>query len=125
MRNLENLQLTLGQMGTPDEGDLDGNFAVLEDKPKLRRPSMYKVVMLNDDYTPMEFVVEILEMFFSMGREQATDIMLTVHYHGKAVCGVYTRDVAETKAVQVNEYAKECEHPLMCEIEPIEDEDGQ
>ena len=109
----------LGDGPDPGEGDL----AVQEDKPKLRRPSMYKVVMFNDDYTPMEFVVEILERFFAMGREKATQVMIKVHTQGKAVCGVYTRDIAETKAAQVNEYAKENEHPLLCEIEAVEDED--
>lgn len=84
---------------------------------------MYKVVLLNDDYTPMEFVVETLEIFFSMNREQATHVMLTVHTKGKAVCGIFTRDIAETKAAQVNQYAKENEHPLLCEIEAVEDDE--
>ncbi|ENA37497.1 ATP-dependent Clp protease adapter protein ClpS [Pseudomonas sp. HPB0071] len=73
--------------------------------------------MFNDDYTPMEFVVEVLEKFFSMNREKATQIMLVVHTQGKAVCGVFTRDIAETKAMQVNQYARESQHPLLCEIE--------
>ena len=73
--------------------------------------------MYNDDYTPMDFVVEVLERFFGLNREQATRIMLTVHTEGKAVCGVFTRDIAETKAEQVNEYARTCQHPLLCEIE--------
>ncbi|WP_425050166.1 ATP-dependent Clp protease adapter ClpS [Pseudomaricurvus hydrocarbonicus] len=97
--------------------------AVQESEPQLKRPSMYKVVLLNDDYTPMEFVVETLEVFFSMNREQATNVMLTVHTQGKAVCGVFTRDIAETKAAQVNQYAKENEHPLLCEIEAVEDDE--
>jgi len=80
-------------------------------------------MMLNDDYTPMDFVVEILEVIFSMSREKATHVMLTVHTHGKATCGVYTRDVAETKAAQVNQYAREHEHPLLCEIEAVEGEE--
>lgn len=79
--------------------------------------------MLNDDYTPMDFVVETLEMFFAMSREKATKIMIQVHTQGKAVCGVYTRDIAETKAAQVNQYARDNEHPLLCEIEAVEDED--
>lgn len=79
--------------------------------------------MLNDDYTPMDFVVETLELFFSMSREKATKVMILVHTQGKAVCGVYTRDIAETKAAQVNQYAEENEHPLLCEIEAVEDED--
>lgn len=104
-------------------GEFDGNLAVLESTPKLKRPSLYKVVLLNDDYTPMEFVVEILELFFAMPREKATSIMLTVHIHGKGVCGVYTRDIAETKAAQVNQYSRDHEHPLLCEIEAVEDEE--
>jgi len=122
MRNSD-IQLTLGKDGEQDEGDLDGGLATLEATPKLKRPSLYKVIMLNDDYTPMEFVVEILESLFAMSREQATNTMLAVHYEGRAVCGIYTRDVAETKAAQVNRYARENEHPLMCEIEIVEDED--
>lgn len=123
MGNLINLQLTLNQSGDSEGGDLHGNLAVLESKPKLKRPSMYKVMLLNDDYTPMDFVVEILEIFFGMNREKATHIMLTVHLHGKAVCGIYTRDIAETKAAQVNEYAREHQHPLLCDIEAVADDE--
>ncbi|WP_285764936.1 ATP-dependent Clp protease adapter ClpS [Biformimicrobium ophioploci] len=101
----------------------DGETAVQEAKPQLKRPPMYKVVMLNDDYTPMDFVVEVLELFFSIGRERATQIMLRVHTKGKAVCGVYTRDIAETKAAQVNQYARDNQHPLLCEIEADEGEE--
>ena len=89
----------------------------------MKRPSLYRVVLLNDDYTPMDFVVELLEMFFSMSRERATGVMLRIHTEGKAVCGVYTRDIAETKCTQVNQFARENEHPLLCEIEPAEDEE--
>ena len=121
MSNLQNLQLTLNQQGDSDDGHHDGNLAVLESKPKLKKPPMYKVMLLNDDYTPMDFVVEILEKFFSMNREKATHVMLTVHVHGKAVCGIYTRDIAETKAAQVNQYAREQQHPLLCEIEAVDD----
>ncbi len=106
-----------------DHENSDGGLAVAEDKPQLKRPPMYKVVLLNDDYTPMEFVVEILETFFSMGREQATQVMLQVHTQGKGVCGIYTRDIAETKAAQVNQCANESEHPLLCEIEAVEDDE--
>ena len=81
---------------------------------------MFTVLMHNDDYTTMEFVVEVLEVFFRMNREQATQVMLTVHTQGKGVCGIYTRDIAETKAAQVNQYARENEHPLLCEIEASE-----
>ena len=73
--------------------------------------------MLNDDYTPMDFVVEVLETFFRMDREQATQVMLTVHTKGKAVCGLYPQDIAETKAAQVVDYAREHQHPLMCQVE--------
>jgi ATP-dependent Clp protease adaptor protein ClpS len=95
----------------------DGDLLVQESKPELKQPPLYQVVMLNDDYTPMEFVVQVLQMFFGMGREKATRIMLTVHTQGRAVCGIYTRDIAETKAMQVNRFARENQHPLLCEIE--------
>ena len=98
------------------EGD-DSGLAVQEAKPTLKVPPLYKVLLLNDDYTPMDFVVEVLESFFSMNREVATKIMLTVHTEGRAVCGLYPRDIAETKAMQVNQYARDCQHPLLCEIE--------
>ena len=82
-----------------------GNTVVEEAKPKLKKPRLFKVVLVNDDYTPMEFVIEVLEVFFKMNREQATQIMLAVHTEGKGVCGIYTRDIAETKAAQVNQYS--------------------
>ncbi|MBT4520773.1 MAG: ATP-dependent Clp protease adapter ClpS [Halieaceae bacterium] len=100
-----------------EEESIDGDVATREAKPELKRPQLFKVVLLNDDYTPMEFVVEILEVFFRMNREQATHVMLTVHTQGKGICGIYTRDIAETKMGQVNQYARENEHPLLCEIE--------
>src|SRR5690554_5694294 len=118
---MTDFQLTLITASAQDHEH--GDVAVQVEKPQLRRPPLYKVVMLNDDYTPMDFVVETLEMFFSMSREKATKIMIQVHTQGKAVCGVYTRDIAETKAAQVNQYAKDNEHPLLCEIEAVEDED--
>ncbi len=126
MSNLQNLQLTLAKDGDDSADEFDGGLAVISAraKPKLKRPPMYKVMLLNDDYTPMDFVVEILETFFSMSREQATKVMLTVHIHGKAVCGIYTRDIAETKAAQVNQYARENQHPLLCEIEAVEDDES-
>jgi ATP-dependent Clp protease adaptor protein ClpS len=97
--------------------DGEGSLALQESKPEVKRPPLFKVVLLNDDYTPMEFVVEVLEVFFRMNREQATQVMLTVHTQGKGVCGVYTKDIAETKAAQVNQYARDHQHPLLCEIE--------
>jgi Uncharacterized conserved protein len=103
---------------SPGAGDEDGaGLATQEAKPKLKRPPLYKVVLLNDDYTPMEFVVYVLERFFGMGREKATQIMLTVHTRGSAVCGVYPRDVAETKSEQVNQCAQENNHPLLSQVE--------
>lgn len=103
-----------------EEQDSQGGIAIEESKPKVKRPPLYKVVLINDDYTPMEFVVEVLEIFFRMNREQATHVMLTVHTQGKGVCGIFTRDIAETKSAQVNQYAREHEHPLLCEIEASE-----
>jgi ATP-dependent Clp protease adaptor protein ClpS len=78
---------------------------------------MYKVVLINDDYTPMEFVVHVLENFFNMSQERATRIMLHVHTRGKGICGVFTRDIAETKVFQVNEYSRANQHPLLCTME--------
>lgn len=107
-----------GDSETPARGEV----AEVE-KPIVKKPPMYQVVLLNDDYTPMEFVVAILEMFFYLDRELAVRIMLKVHTEGRAVCGVYTRDVAESKMGQVNRFSRENEHPLMCEIEPADDND--
>ena len=95
----------------------DDNLALLEAKPKLKRPPLYKVVLNNDDYTPMDFVVHILEIFFSMDRENATRIMLEVHTKGKGICGIFTHEIAETKASQVNSYSRENKHPLLCTLE--------
>lgn len=131
MGNIENLRLPLlrarkiraNARDSEDEGG-ESSLAVQTERPKLKRPPMYKVVMMNDDYTPMEFVVETLELFFGMDREKATRVMLTVHTQGKATCGVYSRDVAETKAAQVNQYARDNEHPLLCEIEALEGDES-
>ncbi|MQX53899.1 ATP-dependent Clp protease adapter ClpS [Alcanivorax sp. PA15-N-34] len=106
-----------GPSDSPSDPDRHGDLAIEEARPKLKPPSMYKVWMLNDDYTPMDFVVEVLEDFFNMGREQATRVMLAVHTEGKAVCGIYPQDIAETKATQVVEYARENQHPLMCQVD--------
>ncbi len=97
--------------------DYDDGLAVQEAKPKLKRPPLFKVLLLNDDFTPMEFVVQILEQFFGMNREKATQIMLHVHTRGRGVCGVYTYEVAETKVAQVNEYSRRHQHPLLCTLE--------
>jgi ATP-dependent Clp protease adaptor protein ClpS len=95
----------------------ESGLTVQEARPKLRRPPLFKVLLLNDDYTPMEFVVQVLETFFAMGRDKATQIMLHVHTRGVGVCGVYTRDIAETKVTQVNDYSRTHQHPLMCTME--------
>ncbi len=99
------------------ERDEDSGLATATAKPDLKRPSMFKVILLNDDYTPMEFVVHILEKFFAMDREKATQIMLTVHTQGAATVGIFPRDIAETKSEQVNLYAQENNHPLMSKVE--------
>ena len=123
MNQLKDLLLPLLMSGDEPDFDADEDLAVATAKPRLQRPSMYQVIMLNDDYTPMEFVVEVLETFFSHDRESATRVMLTVHTTGKAVCGTFTRDIAETKAAQVIQYARENQHPLLCEIESLQDGD--
>ncbi len=84
---------------------------------ELKPPSMYKVVLNNDNYTPMEFVIDVLQKFFSYDIERATQLMLKVHFQGKAICGIFTAEVAETKVVHVNNYARENEHPLLCTLE--------
>ena len=94
-----------------------GDVAVERAQPRLKRPPLYKVLLLNDDYTPMEFVVHVLEHFFGMDREKATQVMLHVHTRGMGVCGVFSKDVAETKVAQVNEYSRRNEHPLKCTLE--------
>jgi ATP-dependent Clp protease adaptor protein ClpS len=105
------------EMSDETDNQQDEGLALQEAKPKLKRPPMYKVILVNDDYTPMEFVVHILEEFFSRDREAATRIMLEVHTSGKGVCGIYTHEIAETKVSQVNLYARENQHPLLCTLE--------
>lgn len=104
-----------------DDDDLgvgqEHGVATAKTKPKLKRPPMYKVILLNDDYTPMEFVVHILERFFAMDREKATQFMLAVHTQGAAVVGIFPRDIAETKSELVNQYAQENQHPLVSTVE--------
>ncbi len=95
----------------------DRGLVVERARPQLKPPRMYKVVLLNDDYTPMEFVIQVLELFFGMSREKATQVMLHVHTRGKGVCGVYTHDIAETKVAQVNDYSRSHHHPLLCTME--------
>tara|TARA_B100001179_G_scaffold230341_1_gene217734 strand:- start:1493 stop:1870 length:378 start_codon:yes stop_codon:yes gene_type:complete len=103
--------------GTGDPAQEDETNVLLKTRPKTKKPSMYKVLLLNDDYTPMEFVIHILERFFNKNRQEATDIMLHVHRRGVGVCGVFTHEVAETKVVQVTEFAKANEQPLQCIME--------
>ena len=97
---------------------LSDDLVLQEAKPKLKKPPLYKVILLNDDYTPMEFVIRVLERFFHKNREEATHIMLHVHQKGMGICGVFTREVAETKVRQVMLYAAENQHPLQCTMEP-------
>ncbi|KOR33435.1 Clp protease ClpS [Achromatium sp. WMS3] len=104
-------------MSNHDIDEDDGGVAVQTAKPKLKQPPLYKVLLLNDDYTPMDFVVSVLQQFFYMNEERAYQIMMSVHNQGIGVCGVYTKDIAETKVHQVNDYARSCEHPLLCTME--------
>jgi len=94
-----------------------GTAVITRTKPQVKRPSLYRVLLLNDDYTPMEFVVHVLEQFFNKKREEATRIMLHVHQHGVGECGVYTYEVAETKVTQVMDFARKHQHPLQCVME--------
>ena len=108
----------------PGDGDDDGAHLperqtglLLKPRPKTRKPNMYKVLLLNDDYTPMEFVVHVLERFFNKNRQEATDIMLHVHRRGVGICGIFTYEVAETKVAQVMDFARANEQPLQCTME--------
>lgn len=92
-------------------------LVVEEVQPRVNKPHMYKVVLNNDDFTPMDFVIGVLIKFFAMAKERATQVMLQVHLEGKGICGIYTRDIAETKVVQVNDFARSCEYPLLCSME--------
>ena len=106
-------------MANEQEHGGDDGLALQEAKPKVKKPPMYKVFLLNDDFTPMEFVVKLLEKFFGMDREKATRVMLMVHSHGKGVCGIYTYEIAETKIAQVTEYSQQHQHPLLCSMEAV------
>ena len=101
--------------------ELIDNHEVIEEEvvQEVQKPSMYHVVLLNDDYTPMDFVIEVLRRFFDMDANKATDIMLAIHYKGKGRCGTYTAEVAETKVSQVSDYAIEHQHPLKCVMEKV------
>jgi ATP-dependent Clp protease adaptor protein ClpS len=104
-------------MGQDLESHKDQGLALEEARPEVKLPPMYRVVLINDDYTPMDFVIEILESFFRMSHDRATQVMLHVHTRGKGVCGVFTFEIAETKVAQVNEYSRQSEHPLKCTME--------
>jgi len=97
--------------------DYDSGLAVEEEKPKLQPPKQYKVIVNNDDYTPMEFVVQVLMTFFAMDNAKATRVMMAVHTKGKGICGTYSHEIAETKVDQVNEFSRMNQHPLMCTME--------
>ena len=104
--------------------EFDENTSVLvkPSDPILKKPSLYHVVLLNDDYTPMEFVIYVLQSFFGLDKEKATQVMLSVHTKGKGICGIFTREVAETKSMHITNFAQQNEHPLISEIEPAEED---
>jgi ATP-dependent Clp protease adaptor protein ClpS len=99
------------------EHDHGRGLAVEQAKPEVARPPLFRVLLLNDDFTPMDFVVEVLRSFFNLDQEQAVQVMLHVHTRGRGVCGIFTREVAETKVTQVNEYSRAHQHPLLCTME--------
>lgn len=113
------LRFTARMQGDDDGGNGTGRgtAVITRTKPKTKKPSLYRVLILNDDYTPMEFVIHVLERFFQKDREAATRIMLHVHNHGVGECGVYTYEVAETKVTQVMDFARQHQHPLQCVME--------
>ena len=118
----------MSEYNDPFEDDLEDNLedslvAVQEAKPKLKRPSLYRVLLLNDDYTTMDFVVMVLKTVFNLSEERAAQIMLHVHQKGVGICGVFTREIAETKVDQVMNLAKQNQHPLQCTMEPDSDDD--
>jgi ATP-dependent Clp protease adaptor protein ClpS len=118
MRSNEVERNAMTNMRRPDADDDDlGTSVVTKTRAKTKRPSLYRVLLLNDDYTPMEFVVHVLERFFQKGRDEATRIMLHVHQHGVGECGVYTFEVAETKVTQVMDFSRKHQHPLQCVME--------
>ncbi len=110
-------QLADGDRKRPKEQGGPGTAVITKTKPQTKRPNLYRVLLLNDDYTPMEFVVQVLERFFNKDRETATRIMLHVHHHGIGECGVFTYEVAETKVTQVMDFARKHQHPLQCVME--------
>jgi ATP-dependent Clp protease adaptor protein ClpS len=116
--HLEGAEAGSSPMADKNRNKTDGQTGVItRSAAKTKKPSMYKVLLLNDDYTPMEFVVHVLERFFNKGRDEATRIMLHVHQKGIGICGVYTFEVAETKVTQVMDFARQHQHPLQCTME--------
>ena len=109
--------LTMSKGDGPGDDTGRKTDVITKTRPKTKKPSLYKVLLLNDDYTPMEFVIFVLERFFAKGREEATRIMLHVHHKGVGVCGVYTYEIAETKVAQVVDFARQHQHPLQCTME--------
>jgi len=95
------------------------DLALADVRQELQPPVMYKVLLLNDDYTPMDFVIEVLNVYFKMSEDKATQVMLHVHTRGRAVCGIFTREIAETKVAQVNEFSRLKDHPLQCTLEEV------
>lgn len=110
----------IGGMPLPSEHASDGAVQLAPERPKLQPPPRWQVLLLNDDYTPMDFVIEVLQRFFAMDVERATRVMLHVHTRGRGLCGIYTREVAETKVAQVNDFSRLNQHPLLCTMEPVE-----
>lgn len=106
-------------MSDKADNTIDDDLAIEESKPQVKRPPLYRVILLNDDYTPMDFVVHVLEIFFSVDRDNATRVMLEIHTRGKGVCGIFTHEIAESKVSLVNNYAKENQHPLLCTMEKV------
>ncbi len=111
------------KLNLPEDSELDrsSGTVVLEDEPQVKEPPMYQVLLLNDDYTPMEFVVYVLQYIFNHDHEKSTQIMMAVHSRGKGVCGIFPKEIAEMKSHEINEMAKAHEHPLISEIEPMTD----
>ena len=109
--------MSMSDEPTRHEDDGEQGLATVESRPRLKKPPLYRVVLLNDDYPPMDFVVQILQRIFSMDRSTATRIMLQVHTRGKGICGVYTYEIAETKVAQVTGLAQQHQHPLLCTME--------
>ncbi|MCZ2723215.1 ATP-dependent Clp protease adapter ClpS [Marinomonas sp. 15G1-11] len=108
------------RLGLDDDQQGHSIMTISEEETQLKPPSMYQVVLFNDDYTPMDFVVFVLQRFFSLDAEKAKQVMLEVHTKGKGICGVFTFDVAETKVAMVQQFAQQNEHPLMCDLQQVD-----